>query len=242
MSELVVVPDGDSLASVAAERFTSLASNAVAERGRFVVALSGGSTPGPTYALLTQEPLTSRVEWKRVQIFWGDERCVPPEHPDSNFHMARQVFLDHIAIPADHVHRIKGELHPYQAAAAYRAELEAVLGETGRFDLILLGLGADGHTASLFPGTSAVEEGEREAVAVYVKKLRSWRVTLTLPVINAARHVVFLVSGARKARALARAQEGEQLPAGLVRPTEGTLTWLVDRPAAARLPSSGDAD
>jgi 6-phosphogluconolactonase len=241
MSELVVVPDADALASVAAQRFTALASSAIAERGRFIVALSGGSTPRPAYALLAQEPLVSRVDWARVHVFWGDERCVPPEHPDSNYRMASRALLDHVAIPPDSVHRIPGELPPEEAAAVYQAELERVLGAGGRFDLVLLGMGADGHTASLFPGTAAVEERGRAVVAVYVEKLTAWRVTLTLPVIQAARRVVFLVSGAGKAPVLARVHAGEALPAGLVRPKDGQLIWLADRDAAADLSESRHA-
>jgi 6-phosphogluconolactonase len=236
VSELLVAPSSDSLAMLAAERFTALASRAIAERGCFVAALPGGLTPGPVYALLADEPFVSQVDWGRVQILWGDERCVSPDHLDSNYRMACRALLDHVAVPPENVHRIPGELPPAGAAALYQAELRRVLGEEGRFDLVLLGMGADGHTASLFPNTTAVEERKREVVAVYVQKLASWRITLTLPVINAAHHVVFLVSGAAKAPVLARVHAGEALPAGLVQPEDGHLTWLVDRQAAAELP------
>lgn len=237
MSELVVVPDGESLVSLAARRFTTLASAAIADRGRFVVALSGGSTPIPVYALLAEKPYASRVDWARLHVFWGDERCVPLDHPDSSYRMTSQTLLNYVPVPSENVHRVRGELPPEEAAAVYRSELLEVLGEDGRFDLILLGMGTDGHTASLFPGTKAVEEREEAVVAAYVDKLAAWRVTLTLPVINAARHVVFLVSGSAKAPVLARVHAGEALPAGLVRPQDGQLTWLVDRDAAADLPS-----
>jgi 6-phosphogluconolactonase len=200
-----------------------------------VVALSGGSTPRTTYALLASDEFAARVDWPRVRVFWGDERCVPPDHPDSNYRMAREALLDKVPIPTENVHRMRGELPPDQAATAYQAELEAVLGASGRFDLILLGMGADGHTASLFPGTAALEERERTVVAVYVKRLRAWRVTLTLPVINAGRHVLFLVSGTAKAPTLARIRAGELLSAGLVQPDQGQLTWLVDMAAAGQL-------
>lgn len=238
MSEFVVVSDADRLAQVAAKRFVALASTAVVQQGRFVVALSGGSTPRPMYRRLAERPQSLMVDWSNVELFWGDERCVPPDHPDSNYRMARQALLDDdhndgVRIPDAQVHRIRGELPPGEAAAVYREELTAVLGEEGRFDLILLGLGSDGHTASLFPGTTAVEERGRDVVAVYVAGLASWRVTLTLPAINRARHVIFLVSGARKADALARIRAGEDLPASMVQPVKGTLTWLVDRDAAA---------
>jgi 6-phosphogluconolactonase len=236
VSELVVVPDADSLASVAVRRFIGLARTAIAERGRFLVALAGGSTPRPVYTLLAKEPFVSQVEWTFVHVLWGDERCVPPDHPDSNYRMAFQALLERVAIPAENVHRIPGELPPEQAASVYRAELGKVLGADGRFDLILLGMGADGHTASLFASTTAMEERGRDVVAVYVERLTSWRVTLTLTVINAARHVMFLVSGAAKAPVFARVRAGEALPAGLVRPRDGQLTWLVDQQAVADLP------
>jgi 6-phosphogluconolactonase len=231
MSEFRVYPDADSLARAAAEHFITLAAEAIAAPGRFAVALAGGSTPQATYALLATAVFAARVDWSRVHVFWGDERCVPPDHPDSNYRMAHEALLDKIPIPAENVHRIQGERPPNMAAALYQAELEAVLGVNGRFDLILLGMGTDGHTASLFPGTTALEERAHAVVAVYVQQLQAWRITLTLPVINAARHVLFLVSGTAKASALARVRAGEPLPAGLVQPTQGQLIWLVERNA-----------
>lgn len=239
MNGLTVVSSPERLAQVAADRVITLASHAMTRRGRFIMALSGGSTPRPTYRLLADRRRALIIDWSRVELFWGDERCVPPDHPDSNYRMVRRALLDRVGIPTHRVHRIAGELPPYQAAAAYRAELEAVLGEDGRFDVVLLGLGDDGHTASLFPGTAAVEERQQRVVAVYVEKMGAWRITLTLPVINNARHVIFLVSGERKAHVLARIWDGEQLPASLVQPVDGTLTWLVDRDAAAALPLQG---
>lgn len=235
MDELEVIFDADGLARVAASRFVALASAAVAERGQFAVALAGGSTPRPVYTLLAGQPLAGEVDWARVEVFWGDERCVPPDHADSNYRMARRVLLDRVPISREHVHRIRGELPPQEAAAAYWLVLQEDLGGDGRFDLILLGMGADGHTASLFPDTPAVSERERSVVAVYVKKLDVWRATLTLPVINAARHVMFLVTGQEKADALARVHAGEPLPAAMVQPSDGHLTWLVDRDAASKL-------
>lgn len=233
--EVLVFPEVDDLAEAAADRFAALASAAVAERGRFSVALAGGSTPEPVYARLAEEPLDQEIDWTRVEVFWGDERCVPPDHPDSNYRMARQVLLRHVSVPDENVHRIKGELAPEEAAVAYRLELQKTLSGDGRFDLILLGMGADGHTASLFPGTEAVNDRERSVVPVYVAKADSWRVTLTLPVINAAREVMFLVVGERKASALAMVRAGQPLPAAMVRPVHGRLTWLIDRDAAAWL-------
>ena len=243
MNGLTVVSDAEYLAEEAVRRVVARGSAAVEERGRFVVALAGGSTPKATYRRLAEETRVGRrhdadrIDWSRTEVFWGDERCVPPTDPDSNYRMARETLLDHVDIPAERVHRVRGEIPPAEGAAAYRRELASVLGEQGRFDLILLGLGSDGHTASLFPGTPVVEERDKSAVAVFVQKLASWRITLTLPVINRARHVFFLVSGARKAEALARVQAGERLPAAFVRPGDGTLTWLVDQKAAGALSS-----
>lgn len=236
MSGLAVAPNAERLAEMAAARVAATASAAIAERGRFSIALSGGSTPRPLYRLLAREPWAETIDWSHVDVFWGDERCVGPDHPDSNYRMARRALLDHVAIPKDRVHRILGELPAREAAAAYQVELRRVLGDEGRLDLVLLGLGSDGHTASLFPGTDAVLERRRDVVAVYVEKLDTWRITLTLPIINRARQVVFLVSGASKANTVARTQGGDELPAGMVQPTDGTLIWLIDREAAAGLP------
>jgi 6-phosphogluconolactonase len=229
---MLVYPDGPSLAQAAAERFVALAAEAIAIRDQFTVALSGGSTPRATYALLASDSFAPRVDWSRVHAFWGDERCVPPDHPDSNYRLARETLLDKVAIPAENVHRIRGELSPDQAATAYQVELEATLGAGGRLDLILLGMGADGHAASLFPGTAALAEQARWVAENYVEKLETWRVTLTYPIINAARHVVFLVSGVAKVEPLARVRAGESLPAALVQPAQGQLVWLVDESAA----------
>jgi len=232
MADVQVYPDAKSLARAAAEHFVVLAEKAVAARGQFNVALAGGSTPRATYALLPDGEFAAKVDWPRVHVFWGDERCVPPDHRDSNYRMARETLLDKVPILPHNVHRMRGELHPQRAAAAYQAEMEAILGPDGRLDLILLGIGTDGHTASLFPGTAALEEREQSVVAVYVERLHAWRLTLTLPAINAARHVLFLVSGAVKTETLARVWAGERLPAALVHRSPGRLTWMVDRDAA----------
>jgi len=232
------------LAQAAAEQFVTLAQEAIARRGRFSVALAGGSTPRCTYTLLGHEPFASQVDWTHVHIFWGDERCVPPDHPESNYRMARETLLDRLPIPAANVHRIPCEQAPEQAATAYEATLRAFFTEgetpsegnpTPRFDLVLLGMGEDGHTASLFPGTAALHEEERWVVATYVEKLGAWRVTLTPVVLNAAAHVTFLVAGERKARRLQEVLMGpyqpDRLPAQIVRPRHGRLTWLVDTEA-----------
>jgi 6-phosphogluconolactonase len=232
VSEIKVCADAAELARAAAEHFVAQAAKAVAARSQFLVALAGGSTPRAAYTLLATGQFASRIDWPRVHVFWGDERCVPPDHADSNYRMAHEALLAHVPIPVENVHRIAGKLDPVRAAAAYEAELKSTLGTDGRLDLILLGMGRDGHTASLFPGTAALEEQKRWVVENYVEKPKSWRITLTLAAINAARQVTFLVSGSSKAEPLARIRAGEALPAGLVLPMSGGLTWLVDREAA----------
>jgi 6-phosphogluconolactonase len=244
MPEIRTYPDSDRLARAAAEHFVTLAARGRRGGRRFAVALAGGSTPRAAYALLATEEFAARVDWSRVHVFWGDERCVLPDHPDSNYRMAREALLDKIPIPTENVHRMRGELVPDEAAAAYQAELEAVLGAGGRFDLILLGMGGDGHTASLFPGAAALHEGARWVVAHYVDKLAAWRVTLTPAAINAAAQVTFIVSGAGKAQRLLEVLAGpyqpDVLPAQIVRPTDGRLLWLVDAAAAAHLREGRD--
>jgi 6-phosphogluconolactonase len=215
----------------------------VAERGRFTLALSGGSTPEKLYTLLATNARAS-LPWDKVFFFWGDERHVPPDHTDSNYRMAEAAMLSRIPIPPSNVFRVPTE-NPDAAAAAEAYEqtlckffaLEP--GQVPRFDLILLGMGPDGHTASLFPDTPALREKSRLVVANWVEKLKASRITFTLPVLNAARRVIFLVSGTDKAAALRAVLEGdapgEQYPAKLVRPTDGKLIWFVDRAAASEL-------
>lgn len=232
-----ILPDADHLAHAAAEY---IAEAAAATSGTFTLALSGGSTPKRLYQLLATEAFARRINWPGVHVFWGDERCVPSDDPASNYWLARETLLDHVPIPAANVHRIAGELDPAQAAALYEQHLRAFFGEQPRFDALLLGMGSDGHTASLFPHTPALEERERWVVAnYYALVLPPWRVTLTLPVINAAARVMFLVSGADKAETLRRVLENEHspqdLPARLVQPVDSELLWLIDEAAASRL-------
>jgi 6-phosphogluconolactonase len=239
--DLKVVPDPVKLAARAAELFIRSAQVAIAEGGRFRVALSGGSTPKAMFLQISRPVNLRQVDWTRVHLFWGDERCVPADHVDSNYQMTRQSLLDFVPIPARNVHRIPGEFEPDAAAAAYEDVLKKHFGSETfpRFDLILLGLGEDGHTASLFPGSPALVENGRWVVAVEhnippVPMVP--RVTLTFPVINAAKRVVFLVVGQSKAEILARVIQppglGEiALPAQLICPLDGTVTWLVDQAA-----------
>ncbi len=240
--ELRRVPGAEELASMAAEEVARAASRAVAARGRFVVALAGGSTPRRLYALLADESASyrARIPWERTHVFFGDERTVPPEHPDSNYRMAREALLDRV--PVASVHRIRGA--DPDAADAYEDELRRFFGiQSGgappRLDLVLLGLGTDGHTASLFPGSPALDERIRWVMSPLVERLGTRRITLTLPILNRARGALFLVSGAEKAGALARviapARGEEPLPAARVRPEGGGLVWIVDDAAASRL-------
>jgi len=235
----------------AAERVASIGAQAVRESGRFVVALAGGSTPRRLYELLATAQYADRVDWTRTHVFWGDERGVPPHDPASNYRMAREALLDPLSVPEANVHRIRGEDPPARAAAAYERELRVAFATPEgpptvapgrRFDLVLLGMGENGHTASLFPGLAAVRETERWVVAEHVADVAMWRITLTPPVLNAAAHVVFLVSGADKAATLQRVLEGpvepDALPAQAIAPCAGVLTWLVDAAAAAKLTSN----
>lgn len=237
--------DGEALARAAAEEFTRRAEAAVRDHARFSVALSGGSTPRRLYRLLADpaQPFRDRIDWSATHVFWGDERHVPPDHPDSNYRMVREALLDLVPIPAGNVHRMRGEeSDAARAASSYEAELRAFFSdapEQPRFDLVLSGLGADAHTASLFPGSAAVRERERWVVASWVEKLASWRITLTPAVFDRAAAVIFLVQGEDKADALRAVLEGERdpdrYPAQVVRPENGELLWLIDDAAANRL-------
>ena len=231
------------LFAAAAEEVVRAANEAVAQRARFTIVLSGGSTPKSLYNLLATNARTA-LPWDRMFFFWGDERHVPPTDPDSNYGMADETLLSKIPVPAGNVFRIKAE-NP-DAAAVAEAYEQTILkffqlksGEVPNFDLILLGMGPDGHTASLFPGTTALQDKSHLVVANWVEKMKTHRITLTLPVLNAARCVTFLVSGTDKASVLRAVLEEdvpeEQYPAKLVRPAAGKLIWLLDRAAASQL-------
>jgi 6-phosphogluconolactonase len=234
------------VAQAAAEEFVALNHEAVAAHGRFTVALAGGSTPRRLYELLADAPFRSQADWSKVHLFWGDERPVPPEHADSNYGMARRALLDKLNLPPAQIHRMPADRPDLDAAArAYQAEIAAVLGAGAEgkppaFDLMLLGMGADGHTASLFPGTCALGESTRWVVPNPVAKLNATRLTLTSPILNQARTVLFLVTGADKAAPLAEVLEGPsdtaRLPSQLIRPVSPSrVIWMVDLHAASRL-------
>lgn len=237
---VIVLDDLDAVTAAGRERFLAAAERAIRDHGVFRVALAGGSTPKKLYGALVGAP----IDWAKVLLFFGDERCVPPTHPDSNYRMACEALISKVVIPSSNVHRIYAEIDDKHAAAQeYEEELERAWGlihhEMPRFDLVLLGMGPDGHTASLFPGTTALAETKKRVVANWVDKFASWRITLTAPVINAAREVVFLVAGPDKAPMLREVLEGprdpSRLPAQLVQPENGELVWIVDRAAAAQV-------
>jgi 6-phosphogluconolactonase len=245
-----VFADAGALAGAAAEIVVQGADAAIRAGDRFVVSLSGGSTPNAVFERLATEACARRIDWTRIEVCWGDERCVPPDDPASNYRAARERLLDRVPLPAERVHRIRGEEGAIAAAAAYERELRAIFATPvgpprtsagSRFDLVLLGLGADGHTASLFPGTAAVRETVRWAVGHPVAAAPTSRVTLTPPVLNAAAEIVFLVAGREKAAAVRRVLEGsgepDVLPARAIAPSAGRLRWLLDVAAASQLAS-----
>jgi 6-phosphogluconolactonase len=237
--EIVVEPDSQALARAAAETFVRLAQSAISARGDYRVALSGGNTPRALFAELAGKDVRDRIDWTRCEIFFSDERFVPHDSPESNYHTAREALLSKVPVPADRVHPVPTDgLDPERSALEYEQEIRRVFGakegETPRFDLILLGLGPDGHTASLFPGTSALAVRDRLVAPNFVPTLNVWRITFTYTVINAARNVAFLVAGDDKAERVAEVLEGTQdLPARHVEPVDGRLLWMLDAAAAA---------
>jgi 6-phosphogluconolactonase len=240
MTAIRVLPDPAALFEAAARHVVEQSQAAIAARGRFSIALSGGSTPRDLHQRVASPPLADQVDWSRVHVFFGDERCVPPDDARSNYRMASETLLSKVPIPAEHIHRMRGELPPEIAARDYERELGEFFGdEPPSLDLILLGMGDNGHTASLFPGLTAVHEQLRWVVAEYVAEVSMWRLTLTPVVLNLAREVLFLVAGSAKAAMLRRVLQGPyspgELPAQVVRPRLGEVFWLVDAAAAAEL-------
>lgn len=238
--ELLIYSDREALSRAAAERFVEFGQDAAAARGVFAVTLSGGSTPRQTYEKLASDEFRSRVDWRRAHFFWGDERAVPPDHPQSNYRMAYEALLSRVPVPQSNIHRIPAEKTPEVAASEYEQTLRDFWGNTlPRFDLVLLGLGTNGHTASLFPYTSVLRERTRWCAAVWVPELDASRITLTAPVLNHAANVSFVVAGRDKAAILREVLRGafdpERLPAQYIRPDEGKLLWLVDEAAASGL-------
>ncbi len=240
--KIVVVNDAAELFVHAAEEIAHVAGEAICTHGEFTFCLSGGSTPASTYELLATRFLNS-VDWKEVRFYWGDERCVPPEHPESNYAMANRTILSKLAIKPEQVFRMRGELPPQEGALDYEKQLKASFGlgdgEFPRFDLILLGLGDNRHTASLFPGDPAIHEARRSVVAVDVDAEPRNRLSFTAPVLNNAERVMFLAAGQKKAEAVRDIIDGprdpDRFPAQIVAPENGAVTWFLDRAAASLL-------
>jgi 6-phosphogluconolactonase len=247
VGRMVVHADAADLAHAAAEAFVEASERAVRERGRFAVALTGGGSPGELYRLLGEPEYAARIPWEEVHLFWGDDRVVPPGHPRSNFGMARRLILDRVRIPPANVHRVRGELPPERAVDAYAAELRGFFAGPPRFDLVHLGLGEDGHVASLFPFDRArLLERERAVVGSLLRERGEWRVSLTFPVLNGARRVEVLLPAAEKARIARVAMRGPldpvRVPAQTLAPAGGDLVWrmtrAVERACDALAPSS----
>lgn len=243
-----VEPDAAALAGRAAQYLTEMAGEAVADRGRARIAISGGSTPKAVFESLADpaQPWLARMPWGSLDLYWVDERCVPPDHDESNYRMTREALLDKVPLRPEQIHRMEGELEPERAADRYESELRSSFrlegAEQPRFDLIALGMGSDGHTASLFPYTEALHELDRLVAANRVPQKDAWRITLTWPVIDHASSVFFLVAGADKAEILKEVLTGprdpERLPSQLIWPVSGILTLILDQAAAALLPAT----
>lgn len=240
--EIIVLDNADALYTRAAEEIAHVAGEAICTHGEFLLCLTGGNTPAKTYELLSSRFQLS-VDWKEVQFFWGDERCVAPDDPGSNFGMANRTLLSHLNLKAAQIHRIRGENEPGQAARDYEEEIRRALNlsreELPRFDLTLLGLGTNCHICSIFPGSAIIHEEHRIAAAAQVEDKYRNRITLTPPVINNSARVMFLVSGEEKAHAVKTVLEGEDnpemVPAHLVNPDDGGVIWMLDRAAASQL-------
>jgi 6-phosphogluconolactonase len=240
-----IFPDLEFLARSAADQFIQLAGDCIRTHGIFSVALSGGSTPQSLYRVLASEPFSEQVDWSLVHLFWGDERCVPPNHPDSNYFHAFQTMITNIPIPEKNIHRIPAELSPKEAAVSYEETLleffqsleDEEMRHRASFDLVLLGMGDDGHTASLFPGTEPIHEETRWVSALYVDRVGAWRITLTPVVLNRAGKVIFLVAGSGKNWTLQKVLYGsyqpDRYPAQIIRPFGEDPLWLVDEAAAS---------
>ncbi|HVP77444.1 MAG TPA: 6-phosphogluconolactonase [Thermodesulfobacteriota bacterium] len=237
-----VLPDLEAVSFRAASTFVSAAKNSIATKNRFAVAISGGSTPRKFYMLLGSDAYRHQVDWQLVHLFWADERCVHKEDEASNFRTAYDPLLSKVALPDKNIHRIKGEEAPDKAARDYEEEMKGFFGgsKRPRFDLIILGMGEDGHTASLFPGSRTLEEKVRLVLPVYLEEPKKNRITLTLPVLNNADRILFLVAGSSKAAVLSEVlgdrEKKKGFPAGMIRPTHGNTVWLIDQEAAGKLP------
>ena len=245
-----ISPTPAEVAAAAAQIFTTTVLEAVKARGTARVAISGGTTPKAMFALLAAEPFASQIPWDKLDLFWVDERCVPPDHADSNYRMTREALLSKVPLPADRIHRMEGELAPEVAAARYESTIRNAFrlegAQTPTFDLILLGMGDDGHTASLFPHTEGLNDLTHIVIANHVPQKDTWRITLTSPVINQGREVAFLIEGAAKAQVLHDVFLGpfqpDTYPSQIIRPASGRLTLLLDSAAASKLPEPDNSE
>ncbi|HZQ91285.1 MAG TPA: 6-phosphogluconolactonase [Terriglobales bacterium] len=244
--QIIALPDAPAVARRAAEMIVHDASEAIAAREQFLFVLAGGTAPRPTYEQLAKPECSSRVDWKRTHVFWGDERYVPPTDPQSNFRMCNETLVRHVPLSESNVHRVPTEVSPADAAAsAYEQEVRRVTGtaerEWPRFDVVLLGLGTNGHTASLFPHSPVLRERSRLVAADFVAEVNAWRITMTVPVLNQAHNTILIATGKEKAEVvrdvITGAREPERLPAQFIHPVAGTLTWLLDKASAALLPA-----
>jgi 6-phosphogluconolactonase len=230
----------EELAHKASLQISSIYEAAINDHGYFSLVLSGGDTPRATYEELATLGFAEKMNWEKIHVFWGDERCVPPDNPKSNYRLAFDSMLMFTSIPETNIHRIRGELNPKEAANIYQNDLLSFFSkDIPRFDLVLLGLGNDGHTASIFPGSKIIYEDTLWVAATYVRKLRAWRITMTPLIINTAKNVIFLVSGSTKSECLHQVlsshYQPEVLPAQAIRPDQGQLYWFIDSDAATRL-------
>lgn len=233
--EIKIFPDVAALNQAAASLIVKIAAEAVRAKGNFSIALAGGSTPETLYKLLASDEFKNKIDWSRALVFFGDERCVSPDDAESNYRMANEAMLSRVALAPENVFRLRGEIEPEKAAAEYEAIIKKTLDEGAQFDLILLGMGDDGHTASLFPDTKALRETERLVTTNFVEKLNANRLTLTFRAIKRAQNVLFLVAGAKKAATLKKVLSSEtiDLPASLIKPENGSCFWFLDDEAAS---------
>lgn len=242
MMDVRVFSNPEALVEFAAGTFIRLAEDSIQQRGMFTVAFSGGSTPRRLYNALAAPEVQKSLDWDKIHLFWGDERAVPPDHSDSNYKMVREALLDKVTIPQENIHRVHAEMDVRMAAFQYEEELRGVFeGDWPRFDLVLLGMGEDGHTASLFPNSAGLNEEQRWFIANYAPKRQQWRLTLTGNAINAARNVLALVQGGGKADMIAAVlvggDGGDVKPIQRIKPADGKMTWLLDGEAAGKLPA-----
>ncbi|HEX8368245.1 MAG TPA: 6-phosphogluconolactonase [Pyrinomonadaceae bacterium] len=232
--EVEIFPNGAALNEAAARLIVKIAAETLQAKDKFSIALAGGSTPEALYKLLASGEFKNRIDWTKTLVFFGDERCVAPEDAESNYRMANAALLSRVPLPAENVFRLRGEIEAEKAAFEYEETIRKTLGKNARFDLILLGIGEDGHTASLFPRTEALSETEKLVTANFVEKLNANRLTLTFRAINSAKNILFLVTGAKKAAMIKKVLSAEtiDLPSSLIKPENGNCRWFLDKEAA----------